>query len=41
MLELILKRDSFEFDREFYFQTWGIAMGNIASQEISDLHVVK
>ena len=37
ILELILKRNCFEFDGEFYIQTWGVAMGNIASPEISDL----
>ena len=36
ILELILKRKYIEFDGEFYIQTWGVAMGNIASPEISD-----
>ena len=37
ILELILKRNCFKFDGEFYIQTWGVAMGKIASPEISDL----
>ena len=37
ILELILKRNCFEFDGEFYAQIWGASQGNIASPEISDL----
>ena len=37
ILELILKRNCFEFNGEFYLQVVGAAQGNILSPEISDL----
>ncbi|XP_072024937.1 uncharacterized protein [Amphiura filiformis] len=37
ILELILKRNCFEFNDEFYLQIVGAAQGNILSPEISDL----
>ena len=37
ILELILKRNCFEFNDEFYLQVVGAAQGNILSPEISDL----
>ena len=37
ILELILKRNCFEFNGEFYAQVWGASQGNICSPEISDL----
>ena len=36
-LELILKRNCFEFDGKFYLQTTGVSMGNNASPELSDI----
>jgi len=37
ILEIILKRNCFEFNDEFYLQVVGAAQGNILSPEISDL----
>ncbi len=37
ILELILKRNCFEFNGEYYLQIVGAAQGNILSPEISDL----
>jgi len=37
ILELILKRNCFEFNGEFYKQIVGAAQGNIVSPEVSDL----
>lgn len=37
ILHLILKRNCFEFNNEFYLQIVGAAQGNIVSPEISDL----
>ena len=43
ILELILKRNCFEFNGRFYTQTYGASQGNICSPEISDLvmHVLE
>lgn len=37
LLELILKRNCFEFNGNFYKQTTGVSMGNNASPELSDI----
>lgn len=37
MLELIIKRNCFSFNKEFYIQTVGVAMGSESSPEIADI----